>query len=142
MLYFFNLLFLFLFSFIINQLSLFFFLSVRRVLLETLVPKVHQVTRVQRAYEGDKGDLALMESWDRRYAFSDYLYICMLCQLHPLPSRFLLWSVSPIFFCFLLYSAVLLTRQGNEGRTGDSGAPGIPGRRVSEETTECTAAIS
>lgn len=36
------------------------------VLLETLVPKVHQVTRVQRAYEGDKGHLALMESWDRR----------------------------------------------------------------------------
>lgn len=55
------------------------------MLLETLVPKVHQVTRVQRAYEGDKGHLVLMESWDRRYAFSDYLYICMLCQLRPLP---------------------------------------------------------
>ena len=111
------------------------------MLLETLVLKVHQVTRVQRAYEGDKGHLALMESWDRRYAFSDYLYICMLCQLRPLPPP-PLECVPNFFLFFYFYSAVLLTWQGNEGRTGDSGAPGIPGRRVSEETTECTAAIS
>ena len=87
------------------------------MLLETLVLKVHQVTRVQRAYEGDKGHLALMESWDRRYAFSDYLYICMLCQLRPLPPPPL--ECVPHFFCFftsilLFYSLGRVTREEQE----------------------------